>query len=101
MAASLSTAGVVTILYALLLRRVNYERFKDLLVYCQIIFSFVFFLGYQLLPRLAGNIREAGIADLAHSWMAASPSLWFASLVEVAQGRIGCRLVWPRWRPWP
>jgi len=31
-------AGAVVALYGLLLRRVNYEKFKDLLVYCQVAF---------------------------------------------------------------
>ena len=79
-------AGAVVALYGLLLRRVNYEKFKDLLVYCQVAFSFLFFFGYQVVPRFAGRIEAADIVSLAHSWAVVFPSVWFGSLVELALG---------------
>jgi len=86
--ASLFVAAAVVAFYGLLLRRVNYEKFKDLLVYFQVAFSFIFFFGYQVVPRFAPIIKGASIANLAHGWAAAFPSLWFASLVELALGHV-------------
>ncbi len=84
--ASFFVTGVIVALYGVLLRRVNYERFKDLLVYCQVAFSFVFFFGYQILPFLAGSIATASLINLAHTWGVIFPSLWFAALLEICLG---------------
>src|SRR2546425_271628 len=76
--ASLFVAGSIVALYGLVLRRVNYEKFKDLLVYVQIAFSFFFFFGYQVAPRVAGNVEGMDISVLTHSWAVIFPSVWFA-----------------------
>ena len=72
--------------YGLIMRWLHYERLKDVLVYCQILLSFLFFFGYQLVPRLAGN---AGRCDrAADPWLGALfPSVWFAGLLELGLGR--------------
>ncbi|HTE89257.1 MAG TPA: hypothetical protein VK639_09905 [Terriglobales bacterium] len=82
--ALLFVAGSIVALYGLVLRRVNYEKFKDLLIYVQIAFSFLFFFGYQVVPRVAGNIKGMDITVLAHSWAVAFPSVWFAGVIELA-----------------
>ena len=85
-AASVFVAGAMVCLYGLLLRTLNYERLKDLLVYAQIAFSFLFFFGYQLFPHMA---REAGaitVSDLTRSWAVIWPSVWFAGLLELLLG---------------
>jgi hypothetical protein len=82
--ASVFVAGAIVAVYGLILRRVNYEKFKDLLVYVQIAFSFLLFFGYQVVPRLAGNVKGVDITVLAHSWAAAFPSVWFAGAIELA-----------------
>jgi ABC-2 type transport system permease protein len=87
-AASMFVAGAMVALYGLLLRTVNYERLKDLLVYSQIVFSFLIFFGYQLFPRVGGDVRATTITDLTHSWAVIFPSLWFAGTVEVLLGNI-------------
>ena|SRR5580765_2052649 len=65
--ASLFVAGFIVVLYGLVLRRVNYEKFKDLLVYVQIGFSFLFFFGYQIVPGVADSVGRMDITVLAHS----------------------------------
>lgn len=86
--ASVFVAGAMVAFYGLLLRTVNYERFKDLLVYCQIAFSFLFFFGYQIVPRLAGDIRSADVTTLTHSWAIIFPSTWFAGAAESLLGHV-------------
>jgi ABC-2 type transport system permease protein len=86
-AAAVFTAGVVIAFYGLFMRWVHYERLKDLLVYCQIVFSFLFFFSYQLVPRLADHAREAGIERFTHGWGVLFPSIWFAGLLELGLGR--------------
>lgn len=78
-------ASVVAALYGLLLQRVNYERFKDLLAWCQIIFSFTIFFGYQLFPHLIGRARGFRIEDTP-ALVIALPPAWFASLSELGLG---------------
>ena len=83
-------AAVVVAVYGLLLQRVNYERFKDLLAWCQILFSFLFFFGYQLIPRLIGRVHGFHMEHIPAA-AAALPPLWFASLAEVGLGHFS----WP------
>jgi len=86
--ASVFVAGTMVALYGLLLRTLRYERLKDLLVYAQIAFSFVFFFGFQLFPRLLGDVNAFTAQDIVHSWALAFPSVWFAGVVEVMLGNI-------------
>ncbi len=81
--ATVFVAGAMVALYGLLLRTLRYERLKDLLVYAQIAFSFVFFFGFQLFPRLLGDVKAFTAQDIVRSWALAFPSVWFAGLVEV------------------
>ena len=81
-------AGSMVALYGLLLRTLRYERLKDLLVYAQIAFSFVFFFGFQLFPRLLGDVKAFTAQDVVHSGALAFPSVWFAGLLEVMLGNI-------------
>lgn len=84
--AGIFVAGAVVAFYGFLVRWFNYDKFKDLLVYCQILLSFLFFFGYQLIPRLAGELRGVDTGRLTHGWGALFPSVWFASLVEWGLG---------------
>ena len=86
--ASVFVAGTMVALYGLLLRTLRYERLKDLLVYAQIAFSFVFFLGFQVFPRLLGDVKAFTTQDVLHSWALAFPSVWFAGVGEVMLGNI-------------
>jgi len=85
--AALFVAGAIAAIYGLLLRKIDYERFKDLLVYCQLAFSFLFFFGYQIVPRVRG-VTGVTIAMLWKSWAVLIPSVWFAGLVELGLGHL-------------
>ncbi len=85
-AATMFVAGGMVALYGLLLRTLRYERLKDLLVYAQIAFSFVFFFGFQLFPRVLVDMNAVTARDIIHSWVIAFPSVWFAGVVEVMLG---------------
>jgi hypothetical protein len=84
--ASLFVAGAIIALYGWLLRLVHYEKFKDIITYCQIVFSFLFFFGYQLIPRYVENGLKG--SAVSGGWTFAIPSFWFAGLVEVLLGRV-------------
>jgi ABC-2 type transport system permease protein len=86
--ASVFVAGTMVALYGLLLRTLRYERFKDLLVYAQIAFSFMFFFGFQVFPRLLGDVKAFTAQDVVRSWAVGFPSVWFAGVVEVMLGNI-------------
>lgn len=83
---ALFVAGFIVVLYGLLLRIVNYERFKDIIAYFQIVFSFFMFMGYQLVPRYLERQLSSHAGFSREPWMLATPSLWFASLVELGLG---------------
>lgn len=83
-------AAVVVAIYGLLLQRINYERFKDLLAWCQILFSFLFFFGYQLIPRVIGRVHGFHMEHIP-TGAAALPPVWFASLTELGLGHFS----WP------
>jgi ABC-2 type transport system permease protein len=68
-----------------LLQRVNYERFKDLLAWCQILFSFIVFFGYQLFPRLIGQMHRFQLGEMPRL-VGLLPPAWFASLNELGLG---------------
>jgi ABC-2 type transport system permease protein len=86
-AAAVFTAGAVVAFFGFFMRWLRYERLKDAMVYLQIAMSFLFFFGYQLLPRMAGSAREIGIEQLTHGWGAIMPPVWFAGLLELVLGR--------------
>ena len=86
--AALFVAGAIAAIYGLLLRKIDYDRFKDLLMYCQLAFSFLFFFGYQLVPRVAGRVSGVTIETLWKSWAVLIPSVWFAGLVELGLGHM-------------
>ncbi|MBI4468985.1 MAG: hypothetical protein HY650_06670 [Acidobacteria bacterium] len=93
MLASLFMAGVIVAVYGVLIRIFNYERFKDIIAYFQIAFSFLTFFGYQLIPRyLEENVGSLG-TFVPVRWMEATPSLWFASMVQLGLGVVDRRTV--------
>jgi len=84
--ACLFSAMVVVLLYGALLRVVNYERFKDALVYIQVVFSFFAFFGYQVLLR-AMPYLEQGQPSGGHRVLLIAPPGWFAGLVQLGLGQ--------------
>jgi ABC-2 type transport system permease protein len=82
----LFVAAAVAALYGLLLQRVNYERFKDILAWCQVLFSFLFFFGYQLIPRFMGRIHAFRIEEVPLPLALLLPPVWFASLLQTGIG---------------
>jgi ABC-2 type transport system permease protein len=91
--AGVFVAAAVAGVYGLLLKRVNYERFKDLLAWCQIVFSFIFFFGYQLAPRVLGRVHDLQIEQTPWGLAAALPPIWFGSLVELGLGNVSVFVV--------
>ncbi len=89
---ALFTAGLITALYGILLRYFNYERFKDIIAYFQIAFSFLAFFGYQLIPRYLQRQRTQG-EFAPQGWIRATPSLWFANMIQLGLGTINRQTV--------
>jgi ABC-2 type transport system permease protein len=84
--ANIFVAAAVVAVYGLLMRFLNYERLKDIIAYCQILFAFVFFLGYQLIPRLLLSQNGAHVHSFSHNWAVFLPPTWFANMIQLAQG---------------
>ena len=84
--ACLFSAMLVVLLYGALLRVINYEKFKDALVYVQIVFSFVVFFGYQVLLRAMPYWEQAAQTGSRRALLIVPPG-WFAGLVQVGLGR--------------
>jgi hypothetical protein len=84
--AGVFVAGAVAALYGFLLQRINYERFKDFLTWCQVLVSFLVFFGYQMIPRLIGRMEGIRlVAKPSAAWLLLPP-VWFAGLGELALG---------------
>jgi len=84
--AGLFSAMLVVLLYGAVLRVVNYEKFKDVLVYIQVVFSFFVFFGYQLLLRAMPHL-EQGQHGGGRRAILLTPPGWFAGLVQVGLGQ--------------
>jgi ABC-2 type transport system permease protein len=84
--ANIFVAAAVVAIYGLLMRWLNYERLKDVLAYCQILFAFIFFLGYQLIPRLFLQRNGVHVHHFPRWWGLVVPPTWFADMIELSQG---------------
>jgi hypothetical protein len=86
-------AGAVLAAQALLLARLERERFKDLLAYVQGSLAFLIFLTYQMVPRLIGMTGKAPVERPVRA-MLAIPPCWFAALVELVIAGKKSGLMW-------
>jgi len=73
----------VNLIYLMLARSVNPQRFKDLINYFQIAFSTLIFAVYYLLPRLVDISAVVQLDLLAHWWAYVLPPVWIAALNNV------------------
>ena len=82
---NLATAGGVVLVYTGLLRAMGHDRFKDTLVYVQIVITFVVFFSYQIILRVSReSVGES--ADVAGRWLFAVPPAWFAGGIQYLLG---------------
>jgi ABC-2 type transport system permease protein len=77
----------VNLFYLAALRFTDVERFKDLIVYFQVVMTVMVVGGYQLLPRLMGFKTVAGVDLAGRWWNALYPPCWFAAPAELLAGR--------------
>ena len=84
--ANMTAAAFVVWVYTGLLQIMPYSKFKDFLAHLQIIFSFLLFFSYQLIPRLAGRFISKG-QDITSSWLYAAPPAWFAGGLQLLINR--------------
>lgn len=84
--AGLFSAMLVVLLYGAVLRTVTYEKFKDVLVYIQVVFSFFVFFGYQLLLRAMPYLEQEQHGGGRRVALLIPPG-WFAGLVHVGLGQ--------------
>ncbi len=80
--ANITTASFIVLIYTLLLRKINYQKFKDLIAYLQIGFSLVLFLFYQIIPRLSSEIFIRGEKNL-QTWYYIIPPAWFSGIIHM------------------
>ena len=85
MIANLATAFFVLLIYTGLLKVMRYHRFKDVLAYFQIGFTFVILFSYQLIPRVSRKFLLEG-TDVSGDWLYITPPAWFAGGVQVLLG---------------
>jgi len=92
--ANLTTAAFVILLYSFLVRMMNFERFKDILAYVQIVFTFLLFFGYQFLPRVMQHLNgSVTYTSLQAPWNYLVPSMWYASIIMAVFGNISTHVV--------
>jgi ABC-2 type transport system permease protein len=71
---------LVNSFYLIILRFLSVQRFKNIITTMQIVLSIVVFAGYQLLPRIIGNINLNNFSFQSVSWSIYFPTQWFAAL---------------------
>ena len=92
--ANITTACFVIIIYTLLVQKINYQKFKDIIAYCQIGFSLLLFLFYQMIPRLGNDFFLTDKTKL-HSWLYLIPPAWFTGFIQIIYNQtsnINCQL---------
>ena len=94
-ASSVFTALVMIALYAWLLGVVGAARLKRLLSYVQFAFSFLVYGGYFAAINYLTETAVAAIR-LPKTWpVLLAPPAWYASLLEIAAGRLSARELAP------
>jgi len=84
--ANIASASFILFIYTGLLKVMPYQRFKDVLAYLQMGFSFIILFSYQLIPRLSREYLEQSL-DIAESWLYFMPSAWYAGFVQILLGQ--------------
>jgi len=74
-----------TFIYFLISKKVEGERFKDIVTYVQVIMGILIFAGYQLLPRIMDtNVLNNTVMKI-HWWTYLYPPSWLAALVKTGE----------------
>ena len=76
-------------LYFLLLKRLDIERFRDIVLYFQVAAAIFFFAGYQALPRIMDFSKLKSLSIQDAWWIYIMPPTWMAAPVDLLTGRIG------------
>lgn len=80
--------AVVVVSHSLFIRYLSKERFDNLIAYCQVGLTVIFFLGYQLLPRMLDTYK-LGAAFKFHWYFLLYPPVWFSGITLMMIGEIG------------
>jgi len=78
---------LVNVFYLAALRFTDAERFKDLIVYVQIVMMVLLVGGYQILPRLMDVQRLIELNISGGWWTYLYPPCWFAAPAELVFGK--------------
>jgi ABC-2 type transport system permease protein len=81
--ATLLSVLLVNLVYFILIKLVNPQRFKDIISYVQIAFSICIFAVYYLVPKLINISSLKHIDLLSHTWVYFLPPVWISSLNEI------------------
>lgn len=85
--ASVSTALLVLLGYATMLRFVGVRTLRRALSYVQLVMSFAVYGGYFVFSRLARDSFLTGATIQKSFWVLLFPPTWYASYLEIAAGR--------------
>lgn len=77
--------AVVVVSHSLLIRYLSKERFDNLIAYCQVGITVLFFLGYQLLPSVIDTYR-LGTASRFPWYFLIYPPVWFSGITLLIIG---------------
>lgn len=85
--AAIASTLCAILVYATLARVLHPRRIKRVMGYVQIVLSFTFFGGYVLLAQVMRVDINTWLGSERSWWMLLAPPAWFASYVDLAQGR--------------
>ena len=93
--AAVTTALVIVALYTGAQQAFRPERMRTVLTVLQVVLGLVLYSSATLLPAVVGRGLLTGVQLGMPPWLLAIPGAWFASIVEMADGRVGWREVGP------
>jgi len=79
--------AVVVVSHSLFIRYLSKERFDNLIAYCQVGLTVLFFLGYQLLPRLLERYEAVTTFRFQWTFLLYRP-VWFSGITLLIIGEI-------------
>lgn len=78
---SLATTMFLITFYTLMLRISSRDKMNRVLSYAQLLFLFIFYMAFLVLPRSTGSLSNIDLLPYESSWLYALPSAWYASWI--------------------
>lgn len=80
---------IANVFYLLAMRLTNPDRFRDIILYIQIVMTVLVVGAYQLMPRLLDKAEMISASIQDRWWIYVFPPTWMAAPVDILTGQVG------------